>query len=74
MINKPNPLRYITDGSENKKNYFLLHFDPIVRDWDLSNGAKEIPLQQFSVWIDKLYNCHEIICAHNNGWRGNRRK
>ena len=60
LSNKSNSLSYmITDGSENRKNKFLMYFDPVTR-------VSDKPLRQFfvsiylyplfsrTVWINKL--------------------
>ena len=47
MLNKSNPLRYMTKASKNSKKKLLLHYDPIVRAWVLSNGVEETFLRQF---------------------------
>ena len=44
-LSKSNQLRYMTNGSKNKKIYILPHFDPVV--WVLSSWLQDTPLQQF---------------------------
>ena len=73
-LNESNPLRYMINGSKNKKNLIWPYFDPMA--WIFSNEVKEKPLQQFLlgsfyllepifssiVWIDTLHNCVKGVC------------
>ena len=43
MLNKSNPLGYMSNGNKILKKYFLLQFDPILKVWVLSNGVKDTP-------------------------------
>ena len=44
-LDKPNPLRYMTNGKKNEQTKPYHNFDPMV--WFLSNGVEDIPLKHF---------------------------
>ena len=79
MLSKSNPLKYKANGSKIPKTKGLLHFDPIVKVWVLSDGVEDTPLQvvflffiQYTVvCIDKLHDCDVRICFPNNGFHKN---
>ena len=75
MLNKPNPLRYMTNGGKNQKSNFCSILTPVVRAWAFNSRVKDTPLQHFFwlvficltpfffgiVWIDKLHDCQELV-------------
>ena len=71
--------------SKKLKKQFLLHSDPVVRAWDLSNRVADATVEQFFlssfhlfhsifsglIWIDKLHICIKGLVLFNNGSYGN---
>ena len=48
LKNKQNPLRYMTNGSENPKKYFLMRFDPIAGVCTIAIGQRIYLYDNFS--------------------------
>ena len=89
MLIKANPLSHMKSGWKNPKENSLLHFDSIVnaKVWMLSNREEDTSMwycfeyiylfdsiSSGIVWINRLYDCDELIYFPNIGVHGNKKK
>ena len=68
LSKRSNPLSYMkTNGSKSPKNYFLMHFDPVTRVADLSDGLQDSPLRRF--FFSRFYLPDSIIFEDCLDWQ-----